>query len=108
MSTITLTDELKQMNRYWTLLAGLVNEGLGIVNDERRSPEARLERLRERLEFARQFTRELPPSVRAQLDADPAVQAVLADIAAGRDPVAGACSLSEADLQPLRRDDDEE
>ncbi len=108
MKTSALTDELKQMNAYWRLLAGLVNEGLGIVNDERRSPEARLERLRQRLEFARQFTHHLPPSVRAELDADPAVQAVLADIAAGRDSVTGAHSLSDDEIQPLRQDDNDE
>jgi hypothetical protein len=76
-----MTDELKQMNAYWRLLAGLVGEGLGVVNDERLSPEERLERLRQKLEFARHYMRVLPPSVRAELDADPAVQAVMADIA---------------------------
>jgi hypothetical protein len=108
MPAITLTDELKQMNAYWRLLAGLINEGLGIVNDERHSPEVRLERLWERLEFARQFTQHLPPSVRAELDADPAVQAVLADIPAGRDSVTGAHCLSDDELQQLRPDDDGE
>jgi hypothetical protein len=61
MSTITLTDEIKQTNAYWRLLVGLVNESLAILADEGRSPEARLEWLRERLEFARRYTRELPP-----------------------------------------------
>jgi hypothetical protein len=41
----------------------------------------RLEQLREQLEFAQRYTHVLPPSVRAELDADPAVQAVLADVA---------------------------
>jgi hypothetical protein len=50
MNDTKLTDELKQMNAYWRLLAGLVNEGLGIVVDERLSPEARLEQLREKLQ----------------------------------------------------------
>jgi hypothetical protein len=98
MSDTTLTDQLKQMNAYWRLLVGLINEGLAIVNDERRSPEARLERLRQRLEFARQFTSHLPSGVRAELDADPAVQAVLADIAAGRDSVTAARFLLDDEL----------
>jgi hypothetical protein len=80
MSDYTLTDELKQMNAYWRLLAGLVNEGLGVVGDERRSPEERLDWLREKLEFARRYLRVLPPSVRAELDAHPRIQAMLADI----------------------------
>jgi hypothetical protein len=69
------------MNAYWRLLAGLVSEGLGVVNDERLSPEARLERLREKLEFARRYLRVLPASVKVELDADLRVQAALADIA---------------------------
>jgi hypothetical protein len=81
MSDIKLTDDLKQMNAYWRLLAGLVNEGLGVIGDARLSPEARLEQLREKLQFARRYLRVLPPSVKAELDADPRVQAVLADIA---------------------------
>jgi hypothetical protein len=81
MRTITLTDELKQMNGYWRLLAGLVNEGLAVVNDERRSPEARLEQLREKLEFAQRYTQVLPSSIRAELDADPRVQAALEHVA---------------------------
>ena len=64
-----------------TFLAGLVNEGLGVVNDERLSPEARLENMREKLEFAQRYLRVLPPSVRAEMDADPRVQAAMADIA---------------------------
>jgi hypothetical protein len=98
MSTITLTDELKQMNAYWRLLAGLVNEGLGVIDDERLSPKARLERLREKFHFVQRYLRDLPPSVRAELDADPAVQAVLADIAAGRDTVTGTPYLSEDEI----------
>ena len=69
------------MNAYWRLLAGLVNEGLGVVGDERLSPEERLEQLRAKLVFARRYLRALPPSVKAELDANPRVQAVLADIA---------------------------
>jgi hypothetical protein len=69
------------MNAYWRLLAGLVNEGLGVIGDERLSPEARLEQLREKLEFARRYLRNMPPSVMAELDANPRVQAMLADIA---------------------------
>ena len=80
MSDTKLTDELKLMNAYWRLLAGLVNEGLGIVHDERLSPEARLEQIREKLEFAQRYTRELPPSVRAELDADPRMQAAMNDM----------------------------
>src|SRR5690349_12738369 len=76
-----MTDEFKQMNTYWRLLAGLVNEGLGVVDDERLSPEERLERLREKLKFARRYLRVLPPSVKAELDADPNVQAALVEIA---------------------------
>jgi hypothetical protein len=49
----------------WRLLAGLVNEGIGIINTQRLSSEVRLEQLRERLEFIQQFMRELPP-VRAR------------------------------------------
>src|SRR5215207_8825638 len=78
---VDMTDDLKQMNAYWRLLAGLVNEGLGVVGDERLSPEARLERLREKLEFAQRYLRVLPPSVRVEMDADPRVQAAMADIA---------------------------
>src|SRR6476469_2467330 len=85
MSDTKLTDELKQMNAYWRLLAGLVNEGLGVVGDERLSPEARLEQMREKLEFARRYLRVLPPSAKAELDADPSVQAALADIAGQSD-----------------------
>jgi hypothetical protein len=81
MGDTKLTDELKQMNSYWRLLVGLVNECLTLGNDARFSPEERLERLRERLEFAQRRTRKLPASVRAELDANPAVQAVMADIA---------------------------
>lgn len=81
MSDTKLTNELKQMNRFWRLLIGLVNEGLGIINTEQLSPEARLEQLREKLEFAQRYTRELPPSVRAELDADPRVQATLEHVA---------------------------
>jgi hypothetical protein len=81
MSDTKLTDELKQMNAYWRLLAGLVNEGLGVVADERLSPEARLEKLRQKLEFARRYIRDLPPSIKAELNANPRVQAMLADIA---------------------------
>jgi hypothetical protein len=89
MSNTQLTDELKQMNAYWRLLAGLVNEGLGVVVDERLSPEARLEKLRQMLEFARRYIRDLPPSVRAELDADPPVQALLANVARrSKDPQA--------------------
>src|SRR4051794_15327708 len=76
-----MTNQFKQMNAYWRLFAGLVNEGLGVVGDERLSPEARLERLRGKLGFARRYLRVLPPSVKAELDANPRVQAMLADIA---------------------------
>jgi hypothetical protein len=76
-----MTDEIKQMNAYWRLLAGLVNEGLGVVNDQRLSPEERLEQLRAKLVFARRYLRALPPSVKSELDANPRVQAVLAYIA---------------------------
>lgn len=69
--------DTKEMNAYWRLLVGLVNEGLGIVDDARLSPEARLESLRERLEFAQRYTRALPASIRAELDADPSVQTAL-------------------------------
>jgi hypothetical protein len=89
MSDINLTDELKQMNAYWRLLVGLINEGLGIINIQHLAPEERLHRLRARLEFAQQFVRELPPSVRAELDADPEVQAVLKDIAERREDLSG-------------------
>lgn len=90
MSDNNLTDELKQMNAYWRLLAGLVNEGLGVVSDERLSPEARLERLREILHFARRYLRVMPPSVKAELDANPRVQAMLANIARRHaDPASG-------------------
>jgi hypothetical protein len=85
MQDIKLTDELKQMNAYWRLLAGVVNEGLGVMADERLSPEDRLERLREKLEFAGRYLRVLPPSIRRELDADVRVQAVMADIARGGD-----------------------
>src|SRR5437763_43227 len=81
MSDINLTDEIKQMNVYWRLLAGLVNEGLGVIGEERLSPEARLERLRAKLVFARRYLRALPPSVKAELDANPRIQAAMADIA---------------------------
>jgi hypothetical protein len=57
------------------------NEGLGVVGDERLSPETRLEQLREKLEFARRYLRVLSPSVRAELDTNPRLQAMLADIA---------------------------
>jgi hypothetical protein len=77
-----VNDEIKQMNAYWRLLAGLVNEGLAVVHDVRLPPETRLDRLREKLEFAQQFTRTLPASVKTELDANPAVQAALADSAA--------------------------
>jgi hypothetical protein len=86
MSDTKLTDELKQMNAYWRLLAGLVNEGLGVVNDARLSPEARLERLREKLHFAHRCLQVLPRSVQAELDANPRVQTMLTDIARRSDP----------------------
>lgn len=89
MSFMNLTNELKQMNAYWRLLAGLVNEGLGVIDDERLSPEARLEQLREKLAFARRYLRVLPRSVKAELDAHPRVQAMLADIARRHDDPAG-------------------
>jgi hypothetical protein len=91
MPDTPLTDEIKRMNSWWRLLAGLVNECLALGSDSRLSPEARLEKIREKLEFARQYTGELPPSVRAELDADPRVQAVLAQIRrrADESPAAG-------------------
>src|SRR5260221_4033767 len=81
MSDCILTDELKQMNRYWTLLSGVVHEGLAIVTDERLAPDVRLERMRQTLLFAQQYTRVLPPSILAELNVDPAVQAALARLA---------------------------
>jgi hypothetical protein len=39
-----MTNELKQKNTYWRLLAGLVGEGLGVVSDERLSPLGALDR----------------------------------------------------------------
>ena len=80
MSDTKLTDEQKQMNAYWRLLAGLVNEGLGVVNDERRSPEARLQQLCEKLEFARRYLRFLPRTVKMELDAHPRMQATMASL----------------------------
>jgi hypothetical protein len=73
-----LTDELKQMNIYWKLLVGLVNESLGIIHTAQLAPEERLHQIHERLIFVQQYTRELPPSVRAELDANPRMQATLA------------------------------
>ena len=98
-----MTDELKQMNAYWRLLAGLVNEGFGVVSDERLSPEARLDRLREKLQFARRYLRVLPPSIRAELDANPRVQATLADIGRRHD-----CEQQEGSTSYLVLGDDGE
>jgi hypothetical protein len=70
--------------------AGLVDWAAAVG----RSPQARLERLREKLEFAQPYMRELPPSVRAELDANPAVQAALADMSRRphEPPAAGAAT----------------
>ena len=78
MDAPILTDELKQMNVYWKLLVGLVNESLGIIHTAQLAPEARLHQIHERLLFVQRYTRELPPSVRAELDANPKMQAMLA------------------------------
>lgn len=129
MSDITLTDELRQMNRCWTLLVGLVNESMAILTDEDRSPEARLERLRQRLELAQRYTRDLPPSVRAELDADPIVQAALTAMAHEREgphvasllmghdgafhavidgPESGVRPLTDAEVQAILREEEVE
>src|SRR5262245_46691095 len=99
MSDINLSGELKQMNAYWRLLAGLINEGLGIANNQRLAPEERLDRLRARLEFAQQFVCELPASVRAELDADPEVQAVLKDIADRRETASGEANTIVVEME---------
>jgi hypothetical protein len=80
VSDIELTDELKQMNRYYRLLWALVAESMGVLNSEGLSPEERLGRLREKLEFVRRYLRVMPTSVKAELNADPRVQATIAEI----------------------------
>jgi hypothetical protein len=81
MSTNILTAELKQMNAYWRLLAFFVGSIRTILLDPQLAPEQRLERIREELERVQPYMQNMPPTVRAELHAKPAVQAVLADVA---------------------------
>lgn len=92
-----LTDELKQMNSYYRLLCGLVNESMGVLHREGLSPEERLEELRAKLEFARRYLHIMPPSIRAELHANPRVQAMLADLAQRDDSDGGPCYLMLGD-----------
>jgi hypothetical protein len=85
------------MNAYWRLLAGLINKGLGITNNQHLAPEERLNRIR-----ARQFVRGLPPSVRAELDADPEVQAVLKDVAERREAPSGETNAACVEMAVLQ------
>lgn len=88
MSDRELADELTQMTRFYRMLCGLVYESMVVLNAAELSSEERLRELREKLQFVQQYLygSPLPHSVKAELDANPAVQAVLADIARRRDP----------------------
>ena len=80
MSASTLTPELRQMHAYWRLFAFFVGS-IRTLLDAELAPEICLERIREQLELVQPYMGQIPSSIRNDLNTNPAVQAVLVDVA---------------------------
>ncbi len=81
--SIPVTDELRQMNAYWRLLAGVMTELTSALDAPNLAPEERLAKVRACHDFVRPYVAALPESVLAEELARPEPHAALPSSGSG-------------------------